>query len=556
MYSRRMWELRNICLIDPTPVLADAFRTIGCHVLVLDGSPAPFLSLPDTLDRHGFEPDLVLQREVLGKRCLVTGLDTMACPTVFWAVDPHLNSHWHACYARLFDVTCSTQRAWTDRLAERGAPDVRWLPMYGRTRSWTETADRGSDIAFVGRITDQRPSRKWMVDLIKDRFGGSRLRIEQDLGFEAMMRLYEDTRIVPNESISGEVNFRLFEAASCGCLVLGQDLGDEQGALFEPGREMDTFSHVVEFKEKLAVYLDNDRLTRTMGRAAYKRVQAEHLPEHRARRLLEIAGECTENRVRGIDHAKWLALTVGAMFEAGLNQMPVGEVLNRLAALPQDADVAETTLRLQCMAELDPLVDDNLNAILAGEYYADSPQLNLAASVASLRREKWDWAKAFWYRHLRATGAKNPAAPRSPDELLTCWAKEMKRLGRIVRPGFAFNPDVHLPTTATECLMVIIARDHEHLPTLRLLDTMLRPIAGSDQTRVGLLSVLTLHEREDWRLALEIALVNLRSFRLESGLEELRLAREIARSHGQEVIFGKALAARDGDGRLARAMEN
>lgn len=550
-----MREFRNICLIDPTAVLAEAFKALDCNVLVLEGSPAPFLSLPEALDRHEFTPDFVLQREVLGARCLVTGLDTVDCPTMFWAVDPHLNAFWHACYARLFDVTCSTQRAWTDRLGERGAPDVRWLPMYGRSRPWKEMPRRNNDIAFVGRITNQRPSRQWMVDLIRKQADDHRIAIEQQLGFEAMLNLYGDARIVPNESISGEINFRLFEAASCGCLVLGQDLGEEQNLLFEPGREMDTFSHALEFKEKLVMYLNNDRLTKAMGEAAYRRVQAEHLPVHRARKALEIAGESVRNRAQGTAHAKWMALTVAAMFEAGLNAESVGDVLDRLAALPQDEDVAEFTLRLQSMAGLTPLVKENLNAILARELYADSPTLNLAASMASLRQKKWDWAKSFWYRHLRAAGRKNPAAPQTPDDLLTFWAKEMKRLGRTVRPGFSYTPDIHLPMTAGECLMDIIARDHEHLPTLRLLDTMLRTVTGSDQSRVGFLSILTLHERQDWRLALEIAMVNLRSFRLDSGLEELRLARDIARSQEQETIFLKALKARDPDGRLARTFE-
>lgn len=130
----------------------------------------------------------------------------------------------------------------------------------------------------------------------------------------------------------------------------------------------------------------------------------------------------------------------------------------------------------------------------------------------------------------------------------------MKRTGRVVRAGLSFNPKVHLATTAAECLMMILDDEPEHLPTLRLLDTMLRPIPGTEQTRVGYLSVLTLHERTDWRLALEIALANLRTFRLKSGMEELRLAQAIAREQGQESIFLKGLAVRDPNGRLTRTL--
>lgn len=549
-----MREMENICLIDPTWTLSDAFERLGYNVLTLSASPAPFFSLPDALAEHGFTPDLVVQREVLGQRSLVLGLDTIECPTIFWAVDPHLNAYWHSSYARLFDVTCSTQKAWVGRVKARGAQDVRWLPMYARPRKWTEMADREHDLAFVGRITAQRPSRKRMVELIGERFGEYDLAVAQDLDLEAMMQLYMDAKIIPNEAIFGEVNFRLFEATACGCLVLGQDVGEEQEELFEPGREMDTFSDVLEFEEKLAKYLKNDRLIQAMGMAAHKRVQAEHLPEHRAQTIVEIGKECQRNRTSGTEHAKWLTLTACAMCEAGLYDEKIGDVLVRLAALPQDADVAEAALRILYMAGMRGVVEENLNTILAGGLYADSPSLNLAGSMAALRYDNWDCAKAFWYRHLQSSTVKTPAPPNCPTDLLTLWGKEMKRLGVIIRAGFSFNAEVHLPTNAAECLMSILLEDHEHLPTLRLLEGMLRPIAGTDEMRVGLLSILTLHEREDWRLALEIALVNLTSFRRQSGLEELRVALIIARSQGQEAIFRKALAARDKSGLLSQAL--
>ena len=98
--------------------------------------------------------------------------------------------------------------------------------------------------------------------------------------------------------------------------------------------------------------------------------------------------------------------------------------------------------------------------------------------------------------------------------------------------------------------MTILQIDAQHLPALRLLDTMLRPLMGYEQNRVGFLSMLTLHEPDDWRLALEIALANLKSYRLDSGMEELHLARAMAQKQRQERMFEKALAARDRSGLL------
>lgn len=550
-----MSDTLNVCLIDPQPLIAVAFRTLGHVVLTLVTGKQSFFDLPQALEEQGFVPDLVVQTEILANRTVLTGLDRVACPTVFWAMDPHLNAHWHSLYARLFDCICSTQRGWIPHFRKQGVADVRWLPMFGRVEPWVDMQERAHDLAFVGRVSRQRPARGWMIEFLEAQGKDHSLAIESSLAYEDMMALYRGSRIVPNESIFGEVNFRLFEGASCGCLVLSQALGDEQEALFEPGREFDTYANIVELDEKLSMYMKNTRLVQAMGRAARERLQAEHLPRHRVERLVEYGREVGRHRACGAEAAKWQALTVVAMWEAGALDVSTQDVLARLASVEQDDDVAAALLRALAAAKVTPLLVENLNAILGARLYTESPDLNLAGSMAALRVNHWDGAKAFWYRHLEATLARPCNPPENPQQQLMLWAKELKRSGHILRAGFGYDPQMHLPATAVECLMTILDSEPEHLPTLKLLDTLLRPIAGVEPARLGYLSMLTLHERRDWRLAFEIGLANLKSYRLASGLEELRLAREMALDKGQGAVFDKALAARDGSGLLAARLD-
>jgi len=546
-----MRDIQNICLIDPLQMLlVEAFKAEGCNVLVLRTGDATFFDLPAVLAENGFIPDLVLQTETLGRRSVVTGLDQVDCPTIFWAVDPHLNAHWQAYYARLFDVVCSTQKAWVPKLRERGAEDVRWLPWCG----WAEGAQekRRYDMAFVGRISGQRPARKWMVDFLKTK--EATFAVEDNLSYRAMLDLYKDSKIIPNESIFGEVNFRLFEAASCGCMVLGQDLGEEQESLFEPGREMDIYSHVVEFDEKLNFYLGNDRLLKAMGCAARERILADHLPANRARSLMEIGQDAAKRRAGGAEAELWKGLTAVTMWEASALPLQTNEVLNTLSSLEQTPLVLAALLRVLTIMQADKLLGVNIRAILGNNLHADSLELNQAGSAASLKLGLFDAAKAYWLRYAKATGMRLTGTPTSPAELLTLWAKEMARHGQVLRAGFGFDAARHLPVTATECLMTILHEEPSHLPTLRLLDTMLKPVSGMELARVGFLSVLTLREREDWRLALEIGLANLKTFRLESGLEELTLALEIARNQGQECMFLRAIGVRDASGLIRKRL--
>jgi len=553
-YRLVMQEIRNVCLIDPMQLLmVTAFQELGCTVLTLRTGDTVFYDLPAALEEHGFSPDLVVQTETLGNRSVVTGLDKIDCPTIFWAVDPHLNAHWQSAYGRLFDMVCSTQRAWIPKLKEQGVEDVRWLPWYGRVEE--PVASPRYDMAFVGRITNQRPARKWMVEFLQDKARGFNLAVEDNLTYVEMIDLYKNSKIIPNESIFGEVNFRLFEAASCGCLVLSQDLGLEQEELFEPGREMDTYTHIVEMDDKLSFYLGNERLVSAMGRAARERVLADHLPINRARTLLEYGRDASSRRAYGVDAERWLALTLAAMWEASLLSLSAKEVLDQLAGVEQSGAVLAAVLRVQANGGMKRLLAANVQAILGSNLFPDSMALNFAGSVAVLRLGALDAAKAFWFRHVRASGLRPGQAVQSPVDLLTLWAKELARSARLLRAGFAFDPIQHLPASGWECLVTIIEEKPDHLPTLRLLETMLRPVMGMEQARVGYLSILTLHERDDWRLALEIGLANLKSFRLKSGMEELILALEIARSHDQERTFFKALGARDPSGLVAKRLD-
>lgn len=544
-------DIKIICLIDGPPELEAAFRGEGVEVVSLEASPAPFFDVAVALEEKGIVPDLVLQVERLGVRSVLTGVDSLDCPLMFWAIDPHLNAYWHSVYARLFDVVCCTQKAWMDRLARHGAQDVRWLPWFAPERPLVDWEAREHGLAFVGRVTAQRPARKWMVDFLADKGAGFNPAIRDSIPKLRMLDLYDTSKIIPNESIFGEVNFRLFEGAACGCLVIGQDI-EEQAELFEPGREMDTFSHVAELDEKLSLYLNNDKLVRTMARAAHARVQAEHLPVHRARRILEYARDAARNRVNGAEARKWTALAAAAMWESGHRTIDAQVVLSLLGSVEQDGDVMAATLRTKAADAAPGALAEAVKGLLTMPTAGESA-LNLTASMLALGMGEFNWAKTFWYRHLESQGVEQ-RPPESPNALYTLWAKDLHRRGMTMRSGFGFDASSHVPAAAMECLMMVLGDDARDLSILRLLDSMLRPIFGTEQMRVGYLSILTLHERDDWRLALEIGLANLMSFRLESGMEELHLARELAHTKGQEMSFMRVLKGRDPSGVLARRL--
>ncbi|GEM_PF-445683 len=336
----------RLCLIHAETPLCDAFGALGCEVLNLMPRGEGVLHLPTELAAQGFAPDLVLQLECLGSRLLVSGLHELDCPRLFWALDPHLNAFWQAAYARLFDLTLSTQgRSLTD-LHALGARALH-LPWYAPDKPFTPHAQRRHDVGFVGRLGQGRPVRTWLVEFLRAALPG-RFETREGLDTPDMLAFYQATRLAPNESICGEVNFRLFEAAGCGCVVLAQDLGPEQAGLFQPGRELMVCSEALELAETAQLLLARPRLAEALGRAAWERAQADHLPLNRARSILALAAQTTRLGADAATGPRWLALAQAGLLEAGRTAPVIATVIATV-----DANVD---------AHVDAHVDANVDA--------------------------------------------------------------------------------------------------------------------------------------------------------------------------------------------------
>ncbi|MGE4552668.1 MAG: glycosyltransferase [Desulfovibrionaceae bacterium] len=544
----------NICLVHGRPELAARWRDQGHAVrhLTPEGT---IVDLGAELAAQGFRPDLVVQVERLGPRTLLRGLDALDCRKVFWSVDTHLNLHWHGYYSRLFDLTCTTQHGWVPRLGREGAPRAAWLPWFGERRPFRPHAARARDVGFVGRVSEHRPARAWLMAFLKERCG---LAPVQGLGRAALLAYYDDTRLVPNESILGEVNFRLFEAASCGCAVLNPDSGEDPGELFEPGREVVLVRDVLELRWELDRLLADRAAAESLGLAAWERVRRSHLAEHRADRLLELAADLPAGAARGPAARAAFAMTLLAAWEGDMLPLHYPQVLELVHGLPDEPEAQALALRVLIFAGARREVEARLDALAAvlprEPGRVEDPRLAAAASLAALRLERWDLAKAFWYGHARAGGLPGPEKPEGPVALHRIWARELARAGRRRRGGFLFREGEHLPCTALECLVGALQLDPEDQETTRRLAAMTTGMAGAEPSRLAFLSDMALRAPRDWRRALELGLANLEVWRLREGLADLIQARDLARDAGEADRFQRLLTARDRRGLAAAAL--
>ncbi|MDL2279737.1 glycosyltransferase [Desulfovibrio sp. OttesenSCG-928-G11] len=571
----------KILLVDVAEPIAGALRALGHEVRVL--RPAGGIYSFHHLSRD-FRPDIFFQMENLGVRVFVKHLDQAPCLTLFWAIDSHLNLYWQRWYALLFDAVLTPHVSLFKALPALIRPgQLQGMAWPGQRRAWLPHAGRAHDLSFCGRLSRHRPIRSCLVELLEP----EGLFTATDISLAQMMDLYDQSRVAPNESIALETNFRLLEAASCGCLVLGQDVGDDQNCLLTPGKEFLVYRDGLELLEQTRWAKSRPEAAEAMGRAAMKRIQAEHLPEQRVAALLELAGSAGQMRLGGADAelAFWLAMAPRlrnrSLKLSRSAHAAKGQRLARQSADRGRSGPLERQLVISALAEVICLMAESedagaraealllcreaalpqngperplqcLDSIFEGRPPAVAAEVGAAASALALREGALPLA-----RQLRLLSAPDHA-PLPADEatgLCLQWSRDLLNRGEAFQSGFGYAPEMGmLPQDALSWLVFarqIGSGDDKRL--LPQLEAVLARVPGLLYQHMGALAERSLGAEEDWRLRLEYGLACLKCLRVEPGLHELRLARNQAREKGEERAFAaRAKGLRQGLGRLLK----
>jgi glycosyltransferase involved in cell wall biosynthesis/tetratricopeptide (TPR) repeat protein/2-polyprenyl-3-methyl-5-hydroxy-6-metoxy-1,4-benzoquinol methylase len=207
-------------------------------------------------------------------------------PSVFWAIDTHVNFDSCLRRARGFDLVFAAQRDGADRLRRAGIATAAWLPLAcdPEIHRKHEIATQ-YDVAFVGNVFPG--PRQELLELIRRRHRNVFI---GQCYFDEMARTYSAARIVFNRSIGNDVNMRVFEALACGSLLLTNDLGENgQSELFQDGVHLATYREPDDLLDKLAFYLRRDAIREKIAAAGRAEVLSQHTYGHRMERMLREA---------------------------------------------------------------------------------------------------------------------------------------------------------------------------------------------------------------------------------------------------------------------------
>ncbi len=267
-------------------ILDDELRALGHEVYSVSITDSGLYSAAVYVEQCPTKPDIFLQHENLGAHIFFPDVHTLSCSTAFWGIDSHLRYWWQMFHAAQFDVFFTPHKAFLERLSKEWLhPRMHRLAYPAPQRAYVPHAQRDHTLNFVGRLSGTRQKRQKICDMLASRYGVQHL---DNIDYFEMLNLYDATRIIPNESISNESNFRLLEAAACGCAVISPDIGQDQDVLFMPDEDILVYTSIESLAEQIDRCNNDPAFAEALGRKAWERVQKEHLPKHRAAEIIRV----------------------------------------------------------------------------------------------------------------------------------------------------------------------------------------------------------------------------------------------------------------------------
>jgi hypothetical protein len=233
----------------------------------------------------GFQPDLFLYVDPLG--LIPKGLEKAPFPTACILCDTHTDLTVRLRHARFFDHVFLYHRNYLRHFQEHPTDYVHWLP-YACDLELFHSAEveRDIEVGFVG-LPQPRTNRGQIVEMLRKRYRMN----DQRYYFRAEIpEIYQRSKIVVNIPLADDLNFRTFEAMSCGALLLTKRIANGQELLFEENKHYVAYADEQELLEKVGYYLAHPAERAAIAATGLAEIQSKHRLEQRIEDLLNVVG--------------------------------------------------------------------------------------------------------------------------------------------------------------------------------------------------------------------------------------------------------------------------
>jgi hypothetical protein len=239
----------------------------------------PLISLDSLIKVAGFAPDLFLYIEPAG--LIPRGLERAGCPTACILSDTHRDLPSRLSLSRFFDYVFLYHRNYIKYFSEHPPQSVCWLPYACDLELFKpRQLPRDIDVAFVGHSAHGRTE---VLDRLanRHRMNERRYYLQHEIP-----EVYSRAKIVLNLPAADDLNFRTFEAMSCGALLLTRKALNGQEQLFEEGRHYVAYENDADMEAKVDHFLAHSDERDAIAAAGLAEVQQAHRLEQRLEQLL------------------------------------------------------------------------------------------------------------------------------------------------------------------------------------------------------------------------------------------------------------------------------
>jgi len=171
------------------------------------------------------------------------------------------------------------QKDYIAGLTESGisADRVSWFPLWSSSNIRPSLL-RDVDVSFRGTMSESlHPGRKQFLDAVAEH-------VQSDFGEGCFIDLYGRSKIVLNEAVKGDVNFRVFEGMMSGALMITPRTGNGLEELFKDGESLILYEdgNLDDCIKKIKYYLEHDEERTAIANLGRKLVLERHSLSARA----------------------------------------------------------------------------------------------------------------------------------------------------------------------------------------------------------------------------------------------------------------------------------
>lgn len=264
--------------------LAPELRSLGHTVITAGWVNESF----DVVFRRGEQIQTVLTRvsAIASPNCAVyfddsttitlCGLDTLQIPCLFYSVDTHHHASWHAAFSAMFSKTLVAQPDYLSRFSPY-TNGLDWLPLWA-PRKTRPAEKKDIDVCFRGTLERSlHPKRADFFDTLRGL-------IDIDAQKGPYYEAYPRAKIVVNQTVCSDLNFRVFEALESNALLITPRIQNGLPQLFEAGKDYIEYEegNAEELAALCQKFLADEQARAAIAHSGHQKVMQKHTALARA----------------------------------------------------------------------------------------------------------------------------------------------------------------------------------------------------------------------------------------------------------------------------------